>query len=358
MGMKRISAEQVHERKVAELGLDPGALDLTAPEALAAALRRAAGFLCPCAPSTLVRAVLRPLDGLVAETDALKESVEAVLDAMVAHGDLLEERDLAGDADQRNRVLLYAAPPSFVVRDSGVAILLGIAPDQRSPLPEELEARIEYVSYVRRLPPDAASDIRSELIQLGLLELSIKAWLSAPPSEEPGRYIARLDELLDCATPSGEVPGLMLVDPARPVRYYRGRWVEPRGQTGRFMGRRTQAYGADLWCYVYVRNGQPERFVDLPIAGSKLRGCDEAWRLQMAIDAVRGEPQRFRVSEGPREMRVLELFSPVPLWARRRWDAVGEPIPRSGCLFAYRFRENEIPQELRFLGEMLWLAND
>jgi hypothetical protein len=75
----------------------------------------------------------------------------------------------------------------------------------------------------------------------------------------------------------------------------------------------------------------------------------------MAIDALRGEPQRFRLRPGPAGTRVLELLAPAPMWARRRWDAVGEPVPSTGSLFAYRFPDNEIAEELRFIREMLWL---
>jgi len=123
------------------------------------------------------------------------------------------------------------------------------------------------------------------------------------------------------------------------------------------VARRSQAYGAQLWCYVQLLNGNPERLIDFPIDGSRWRGCDEAWRLQMAIDAQRGEPQWFRVRPGPGDMRVVEFFSPVPMWARRRWDAVGEPVPSSGCLFAYRMTETELAEELRFVRDVLWLID-
>lgn len=157
------------------------------------------------------------------------------------------------------------------------------------------------------------------------------------------------------AQPSRDIPGLLLLDPDRSVRFYSGRWIEPRFQSGRFVARRSQAYGADLWCYVQLRDGYPERLIDLPTSGSRWRGCDEAWRLQMAIDAHRGDPQRFRIRPGPQATRILELFSPIPMWARRRWDAVGELVLASGCLFAYRFAEGEGKEELRFANDMLWL---
>ena len=104
-----------------------------------------------------------------------------------------------------------------------------------------------------------------------------------------------------------------------------------------------------------MRDGNPERLIDLPAGGSRWRGCDEAWYLQMAIDARRGEPQRFRMRAGPENTKVLEFFSPVPMWARRRWDAVGEPVSASGCLFAYRLAKAESAEEMRFAREALWL---
>src|SRR5208337_3027481 len=143
--MKRITATEVHAKKVAELGLDPDGLDLTSTEAIAGAIRRLAGFLCPCTASTLARGIVRPLLGLVDDLDAIKERVETIIEAVIAHGDLLEEQDFR---ETGSATLLYAAPPSFVFRESGAAILLGIASDQLSALPDNLEGRIEYNKHV------------------------------------------------------------------------------------------------------------------------------------------------------------------------------------------------------------------
>lgn len=352
--MRRLTAAEVQVQKVTELGLDSSALDLTSVEAIAGALRRMASFLCPCAPATLVRGVVRPLRGLVENLEAIKEVVEETLEAMIAHGDIFEQHEV--DEDSRSAAaLLYAAPASFVTRQSGLVILLGLASDQLSALPDDLEARIQYVSHLRHLSPVPGENLSSELVQLGLMELSYNGWIKAPPDETAARHVLRFDALLGVAQPSRDIPGLLLLDAERPVRYYRGRWVQPKSQSGRFVARRSQAYGADLWCYVQLRDGSPERMIDLPIVGSRWRGCDEAWRLQMAIDAKRGEPQRFRVRSGPGSTRLIEFFSPVPMWARRRWDAIGEPVPSSGCLFAYRLNEPELGEELSFAHDALWL---
>ena len=353
--MKRLTAMEVHARKVAELGLDPAAVDLTSNEAIANALRRAASFLCPCAAMTLVRAVVRPLLGLAVDLEAVKNLVEETLEAMTAHGDLLECREVGEDQGQGTRILLYAAPPSFVLRKSGTAILLGIASDQHSVLHDDLGARIEYVNHIRHLRPLLGENLREVLLQHGLIELSYDRWLKAPSAETPAEHVSRFNRLLDVAQPSGDIPGLLLLDPECSVRYYPRRWVEPRSQSGRFVARRSQAYGADLWCFVQVRDGYPERLIDLPTSGSRWRGCDEAWRLQMAIDSYRGEPQRFTVKPGPEGTHILEFFSPVPMWAKRRWDAVAEPVLASGCLFAYRISEDELREELQFANDTLWL---
>jgi hypothetical protein len=273
---------------------------------------------------------------------------------MIAHGDIQEHEDME-DSTRRKNPTLYAAPPAFVTRESGTIILLGIASDQLSALPDELDSRIEYVNHLRRLNSTPGEDLHDDLVQLGLIELSYTDWLKMPIIETAEQHLSRLDRRLDGVQPSRDVPGLLLLDSERSVRYYRGRWVEPRSQSGRFVARRSQAYGSQLWCYVQVLNGNPERLIDFPIAGSRWRGCDEAWRLQIAIDAKRGEPQCYRVRPGPEKTSVIEFFSPVPMWARRRWDAVGEPVPSSGCLFAYRLAKTELAEELRFVREVLWL---
>jgi hypothetical protein len=43
------------------------------------------------------------------------------------------------------------------------------------------------------------------------------------------------------------------------------------------------------------------------------------------------------------------------MWAKRRWDAIGEAIPAAGCLFSYRINESELEEELRFAQDALWL---
>ena len=308
MAMRILEPVDVHEVSVRALGLDSSALDLTTVEAIACCLRRAAGFLCPCSERTLLHAVVEPLYGLINDLDELQGTVEDTLEALVAHGDLFELPDASQAESTKQGSLLYCAPPAYVRRRSGAVILLGVPPDHISLLPDEIEHQIEYRNYVRLLPSSVGAELADQLVELSYIELSSKAWLRIPKLETAAQHVERMNHLVDVGSRAGDIPGLQLLAPQRSVRYYRGRWVQPTDQTGRFVGRREQAYGAALWCYVEVKNGNPVRFVDLPEENSRWRGCDEAWRIQAAIDRERGVPQVFRVRPGPNDTREIGFF--------------------------------------------------
>jgi hypothetical protein len=86
-----------------------------------------------------------------------------------------------------------------------------------------------------------------------------------------------------------------------------------------------------------------------------LRGCDEAWYLQSAIDAELGKRQEYRVRGGSGDLVILDFFSPLPSWARRRLDAIGNPSTAERSLFSYSLHRRELPEESRFLQEWLWM---
>jgi hypothetical protein len=352
--MKRLMPPQVHVRALEQLNLNPTGYTLESPEAIAAALRRAAGLLCPCASGTLARAVTEPLRGLLSKSDEFDHAVDEVIEALIAYGDLVEVRR-ATESRGSVATLLYPLPPAFTWRNSGTALLSGVVCDHLSALPDRLERRVTHASHVRRLTAQSGEALREELQQLGFLEIPFDQWLRTPRLQSAGECLTHFDGLLDKASPSGAIPGLLLLDSARPVTYYNGRWTEVRRHSGRYLARRPQAYGSPLWCYVQLDNGAPRQLVDLPTAGSNWRGCDEAWRLQMAIDAQRHHPQKFRIRPGSRGHARLDLFSPIPQWAQRRWDAIGNRVDAAGCLFTYEFSDSELPEEVFFCRTELWL---
>lgn len=351
--MKTLTPEEVRACGVRTLGLDSDAFDLLSIEGIAAALRRVAGFLCPCPQRTLVQAVVEPLHEIIGDRQQFSELVEDTLEAMITYGDLLEEFEVGLVERSHRSSLIYAAPPCFVWRDGGTIFLIGIAPDHLSALPKRLELRIESLNHIRRLFPEKGEDLRVELRQLGLSELSMDAWLrQAPPHESAGDHIKRISSKL--RSTHGIIDGLTILNSAKPVTHYRRRWGDPGNQTGRFVARRPQTYGNDIWCYVELLQGRATQLLDFPTANSGLRGCDEAWRLQMAIDTESKTPQSFKVRKESLSA-IVELYSPLPIWVLRRWNVIGEPTTKMNSLFAYKFPSSEISEETEFMQKHLWL---
>lgn len=357
MRTKLLSAADVARGMIEDLRLDPNILGVTDIEVLSALTRRTAGLLCPCPRKRILKNILQSLDGVVFDPGELRDAIDETIDTLVAHGDLLEHNDVTRESS-RNEVVLNRAPMAFVRRDSGACVLLGVTPDDRTVLPDFLHQKIQYNNFNRVIPADAASDVSKHLAGLGFVELPYKAWSRCPNPVNPDKHIAAMDRHLfsSLGHSTDTIEGLRILDSLTPVEYYPDRWTAPREHTGRFIGRRPQAYGAELWCYVELAHGKPRRFLDLPLPESRWRGCDEAWRLQAAIDAARGNPQKYKVREGAREYKILDLLSPVPSWAQRRWVMVGMPVPRQQCLMSFRFQSGEIMEEIKFGKDHLWLS--
>lgn len=350
--MRQISIAEARNLAVRNLGLDASQVGLEDFVTISALILRAAAPECPCSSSVLVRAVLSQLTGLELNVEDLQEKVEAVLERLIAHGDLYE---LPASEGKRGLVL-YAAPLSFVILNSGAAVLLGVLTGAAAQLPKELAKRVERRGHSRILRQLESEDLRAELEAAGLTERLLSDWLRGPLIESPHDYLASADRLLAAVSrQAAEIPELTILDPEKSVANYKWRWSRPKG-SGRFLGRRGQKFGNALWCYVELEGGAPVRFIDLPLRGSRQRGCDEGWRIQLAIDAKRGAPQNFRISNLDDDHFLFEMFSPAPMWATRMWDTLGELIDKRGCLFAYSFRNSDEAQICSFAENNLWLS--
>ncbi len=356
MGVAALSSQQVADRALASLGLDDAGVDLFSTEALAGSLRRAASFSCPATPATLVRAVLDALRGLPGYEEAMHARLEAVLDALVGVGDLLE---LAASDPEGPRRLIYLGHPAFIRRSSGAYVLIGVRPDGEPLATNDLAVHIEFDGHLRVIR--SGLDLDDLLAANDITERSVPQWLHSPRLRSAAEVVAEYTARLAAAGPSGEIDGTRIIDPDAPVNYYRGRWRAPRsGDSDGFVARRPQAYGADLWCAALLDDGHFVRFVDLPVFGSLAPAADEAWELQAAIDAENGHQQRFRTRPtADTAYTALDFFSPLPGWAQRRLDLFGTPLLAArGALFSYSLPTNEVDEELDFLAQRLWMSTD
>lgn len=354
MRVTQLGAGEVARRAVDALGLDSTATASRSPEALCGSLRRAASFLCPATPRQLVDAVHDVLSPLEPDGRPSVDDIEDQLDLLVAIGDLLELRD-----EQSSARHIYLGPPSFLVVSPGRYLLLGVRPSGAPLVDSSLTSDIVHAGHTRTLTLDAGAG-PTRLTAAGLHEIQRSQWLHSPAPLRAEQLLADLATRLSAAGPAGQVADLQVLDPATPIRFYRGRWRDPRlGDTGDFVARRPQAYGADLWCIVRISDGQPVALLDLPLDPTGL-GRDEAWRAQSAIDANRGTPQRFRVTPptAPSEASRLEFFAPLPTWAQRYLELIGTPLSRtSGALLASHVPAEATVEVEQFLADMLWMTS-
>lgn len=352
MSIQRLGREEVSTRAVGILGLDEGAIDLFSTEGICASLRRAASFLCPASPRQIVDAVLDALIPLGAHLE--RDEFTGALDTLVGVGDLLEIR--ATGASTR---LLFLGPPSYVERHPGDFLLLGIRPNASPILDEDsVGAAVTYEAHTRSvaLDPDGAAQT---LAAAGLHRLTREQWAKAPREAAAAAIIEQIRRRLAANRAPGQVSGLVLIDPTRPVRYYRGRWRDPMAvDQGIFVARRPQAYGAPIWCAVELAAGVPQAVLDLPVTSAIAPSWDDARRLQAALDAERCTPQVVRVrSTGQHDGdSILDFFGPLPSWAERYLNLTGLPVFRSqGALFSYRVPSGTADDVMLFLSKLLWM---
>ncbi len=294
--------------------------------------------------------------GLPTTYDSLPEAVDRAIEALIVSGDLLELADVVIDDSDVRQTWVFAAPPRFVVRPSRSVFLMGVVPDQDTFLPSTLNARILSRGSTRVLEPEPGEDLPRQLRELGLQQLSERAWLRNPRAEDPAGMLNRHQRLLTSQPPITGIPDVQILDAARPVTYYRGRWTNPTDQDGMFIARRPQEFGAPIWCLVELQQGGPVRLLDLPLARSRWRGCDVAWHLQAAVDRCRGTPQCYHRRAHDEGVR-FDFFSPLPQWSERRLMNLGKSVPREACLLSYVVPANEADAEEAFLRQNLWLAH-
>jgi hypothetical protein len=282
-----------------------------------------------------------------------RDRLVEILDLLIDGGDLLELRHEA----ERPMRMLYLGPPSFIERNHGTYLLIGVRPYGVPLVDAELADRIEPEGHTRTLHLEG-EDVVEQLARNGLQQINPKRWVASPQKESPAELLQRVGARLNAAGPSGDIEDLVVLDPAASSRYYKGRWRGPMsGDSGDFVARRPQAYGADLWCAVRLGDGSPKKLVEFPIDDPLVPGRDEAWRMAMAIDAERGIPQLFRRTQAQGgAFSIVSFFSPLPGFAERYLQLVGLALPDAPkALFAFRVTNGAVAALSAYLADMLWM---
>lgn len=339
---------------VRALHLDEELFLLEYPESICASLRRAASFLCPTTPRALVDSVLEVLSPVLPEPPT-RDDVMSLVDKLVSTGDLLELSETTLD---RNTRLLFLGPPSFVEKSAGRYLVTGIRPLGAALLPADIA--VEYEGHVRTVLLESEGvDVR--LREAGMHKISVQQWIGQPAAASAHDYVGQFSSRLDVARSAGFVDGLTIIDSSARPTYYRGRWRSPSERdSGDFVGRRPQAYGADRWCVVRLVDGAPKKLLDLPLDNAVLPARDDAWRLQAAIDAERSTHQSYRVlaipGATPATEYIVDFFSPLPSWVERYLELAGTSVDKSrGALFSYRIPASVVAGLQSLLIGTLWM---
>jgi hypothetical protein len=336
------------------LGLPESAarLDASSNALVAQAIRRAVYVSAPCAlPDlrTAVAAALAPLSDL----NEWEERVAAVIEDLLATGDVLEmHRESAEGAS----LVLRPAAPAFVARKDRTFILLGVAGDEITPVHDQpVDYRSSGLRTLTPANPDACHDA---LLDIGLIELPLSVWLHAPASMTADAFLQGWRAKLPPLRSPERIDGLEILDTATPTTFYKGRWrAVTNKDAGLYLARRPRKYGVNLWSLAEVGGGLVQRFVDVHSKDSRIRDCDEAWRIQAAFDAVASAPQKMKASS--RDDKVLLAFrSPLPAWAVRRLSLIGERTSSAGALLGFSLPQQNAEEEMAWLQDMLWFARE
>lgn len=351
--MITLTSSQCEGLAVESVGLSQSQFGVHSPEFLSAVVRAAAAAITPCTRRELAVHILKhlsPLDPGHGWRDEVREAIET----LVALGDLVEVPD---EEQETNRSSLYLAPNSFVELSDGVFILLGGYQDVSSILPEAVEARLTHTWYTRRLEARNPALIRDTLLDFGFLNLRTDFWLKSPDSVSAVDHLRRYDEALSqLEVRPAYIEDVSILDSTADVRRYSRRWSTLQNQKGRFLGRRPQAFGSRLWCYMQIDNNSVLRHVDLPLFERHWMGYDEAWHLQLALDSIHGNPQEFSVRSSSESGKfIVDIYAPIPSWAVRRWNSLGSPRESKGVWFSFVIHEQLLAAEIQFATERLWL---
>ena len=353
--IERVTASEVRGGCRRAIGLPEQDGESVDDVLLGGLLRRGAGIHCPCSRATLRASVLECTRALAADEAGLAQGIDDAIEAITVGGDLLELDDVVTEDSEVRQTWVFAAPPGFVMRSSGRAFLFGVVPDQDTFLPSSLGTRVVHDGCTRSIDARPGEDLAAELREQGLQQLSESIWLKSPRAVPPADMLSRVERFLAQQPAITTIDNLKILDSTRSVGYYPDRWVAPTSQTGTFVSRRPQEFGASMWCLVRLDAGVPARLLDLPFEHTRWRACDAAWHLQMAIDHCRHSPQRYRRRVETRGVR-LDFLSPLPQWSQRRLMVFGEALRRDRSLLSYRLPPAEAGIEERFLQERLWLA--
>lgn len=274
---------------------------------IASVIRRAAAIIAPCTRRELLAEASHALTGCL--DDMAEGTLLEVVDDLVVGGDLIEAPALL-EGHEDAPVLTFCRQPSFC-RSGARVYLLGAAPDDAPFLPKSMMGDVLCDGGVRYMTIEADPSICETLPRMGLHELSLDQWLSVPEHQSACRLIEQLDAMMASRGREDNLIGIRWLTSPDSNCTYRQRWHEEATDERLLIARAPQPYGEDSW-FLAERSNGTTRFLQLPLEEfPKDRGCDLAWRVQLALDFAAGRPAWYTIVPGI-EFSKLTVSFPIP----------------------------------------------
>ena len=318
---------------------------------------RNASILCPCSKTHLRNNTIDSIMPLFLDSEDIKEKINQSIDDLLIIGELNERDDVLEDEYGENKNWVFCSPPIFIKRKSGTIVILGLYPSYSSiRLKDDVRKKITYKNLISVIEPSEENEIiAEELKKAGLTELKESVWCKLPKIMTWKEFIEKRINELDQQSDNVYIDEyeVFLKDPTvrHDKRYKNKEYAIKHEITGNYVIRRPTKYSGKIWSFANINNGEVKKIKDLPIS-SNMRGCDDAWQIQMALDAKNETPQQYKLVDIDDKTR-LEFKSPLPLWAERKLMLMGE---KEEAWLTYNIPRSEIIAEEKFLREYLWLT--
>ncbi|SFN52720.1 hypothetical protein [Dokdonella immobilis] len=278
----------------------------------ACVVRRLAAVHAPCPRRQLVAQASHALAGALA--DDATTTLHEIVDDLIAGGDLTEQVGLRAGTDEAP-VLIFLTAPRFA-RAPHRIYLRGVAADDAPCIPRAVSADMISAGSMRYLHSDDVDSSAELLRKLGLDEEALDHNARADHCLQGEALIARYRVALASGDRLERAEGFRWLAPGGDSPYHR-RWSQDAAAHGLQIGRVPQFFGADAWI-VADHSAKPARFAHLPLRDLRDdRGCDAAWRLQLAIDSDAGAPAHYQV-QVDENLAHLKISFPLPQRERAR----------------------------------------
>jgi hypothetical protein len=287
--------------------------------------------------------------------DTLRIEIKSALESLRIAGDIVD-LGTALTVDQAVQSLVHCVPPSYLNIGTRV-YLFGIAADDAPFLPSGIASLVLVEGTTRYIDASQPEQVCEQLLSLGLRAITPEEWFRKANYGKPANFFARVCTRLQEHGADGELQDVRVLLPTTgDSRSYSSRWGEPEQRSGTHIVRTRRSFGADAWLLANLHDGHVERSVLLGgIDNTMTRACDVAWLAQLAMDAVAGHPDTYRVEKGGNEW-IITLNFPLPLSATRRLLYLSGRISTdTGDYYRFRFSDSVYVVAERFLQEQCWM---